>query len=50
MGVQPVFLSKEEAIDYAMWRACSRSGEIHILKLNGAVEGIIPFDETGRKP
>jgi hypothetical protein len=27
-GVQPVFLTKEQAIDYAQNRACFRSGEI----------------------
>jgi hypothetical protein len=30
-GVQPVFLSQEQAIDYASGRACFRSGEIRIL-------------------
>ena len=47
-GVQPVFLSKEQAIDYATGRACFRRGEIRILDSNGNVERIIPFDETGR--
>jgi len=47
LGVQPVFLSREQAIDYATCRACFRSGEIHILKSNGAVERIIPFDGDG---
>jgi hypothetical protein len=48
-GVQPVFLSKDQAIDYAICRACFRCGEIGILKSNGVVERVIPFDETGRK-
>ena len=48
-GVQPVFLSQEQAIDYATCRACFRSGEIRILDSNGTVERIIPFDETDRK-
>jgi hypothetical protein len=48
-GVQPVFLSKEQAIDYATCRACFRLGEIRILKSNGTVERIIPFDETERR-
>jgi hypothetical protein len=48
-GVQPVFLTQEQAIDYAMCRACFRSGEIRILKSNGAVERVIPFNETARK-
>jgi hypothetical protein len=37
-GVQPVFLSKAEAIDYAMCRACFRAGEIRVLDSNGAIE------------
>jgi hypothetical protein len=48
-GVQPVFLSQRQAIDYATCRACFRSGEIRILDSNGTVERIIPFDETDRK-
>jgi hypothetical protein len=44
-----VFLTQEQAIDYATCRACFRSGEIRVLDSNGAVEGIIPFDETGRR-
>jgi hypothetical protein len=47
--VQPVFLIQEEAIDYASCRACFRSGEIRILKSNGTVERIIPFNETDRR-
>jgi hypothetical protein len=30
-GVQPMFLSQEQAITYATCRACFRSGEIRIL-------------------
>lgn len=48
-GVQPVFLSQEQAIDYATCRACFRSGEIRILDSTGSVEPVIPFDETNRK-
>jgi hypothetical protein len=48
-GVQPVFLKKEQAIDYAQHRACFRSGEIRILDPNGAVERVIPFDDTDRR-
>jgi hypothetical protein len=48
-GVEPVFLKQEQAIDYATCRACFRSGEIRILKSDGAVERIIPFDETERR-
>jgi hypothetical protein len=49
LGVQPVFLNQEQAIGYAMTRACFRSGEIHILKSNGGVERIIPFNERDRR-
>jgi hypothetical protein len=48
-GVEPVFLSQGQAIDYATCRACFRAGEIRILKPNGTVEHIIPFNETARK-
>jgi hypothetical protein len=48
-GVEPVFLDQEQAIDYATCRACFRSGEIRILDSTGAVERIIPFNETDRK-
>jgi hypothetical protein len=47
--VQPVFLTKEEAIHYATSCACFRAGEIRILDSRGAVERIIPFDETERR-
>jgi hypothetical protein len=36
-------------IDYATCRACFRCGEIRILKSNGAVDRIIPFNETDRR-
>ena len=49
VGVQPVFLSQEQAIDYAICRACFRSGEIRMLKSNGTVERIIPFNDVDRK-
>ena len=48
-GVQPVFLSQEQAINYAQDRACFRSGEIRVLNSNGAVERVIPFSEADRK-
>ena len=48
-GVQPVFLNKDQPIDYATGRACFRSGEIRVVDSNGAVERVILFDETGRK-
>jgi hypothetical protein len=47
--VEPVFLEKEQAIDYAIGRACFRSGEIRIFNSSGCLEHIIPFDERGRK-
>jgi hypothetical protein len=48
-GVEPVFLKKEQAIDYATCRACFRSGEIRILDSSGNVERTIPFNEADRK-
>ena len=48
-GVEPVFPTKDGAIDYAEQRACFRSGEIHILDSTGNVEHVIPFDDTNRK-
>jgi hypothetical protein len=48
-GVQPVFLTQEQAIDYATGRACFRSGEIRVLDSNGAVDRIIPFSDADRK-
>ena len=48
-GVQPVFLTKEQAIDYAQNRACFRSGEIRILDSTGKVERTIKFTEADRK-
>ena len=47
-GVELVFLTKEQAIDYATGRVCFRSGEIRIVG-SGAVERIIPFNESDRK-
>lgn len=48
-GVEPVFLDQKQAIDYALTRACFRTGEIRVLDSSGAVERTIPFDETDRK-
>jgi hypothetical protein len=48
-GVEPVFSNQEQAIDYAIGRACFRSGEIRILEPSGAVTRIIPFSEADRK-
>ena len=49
LGVEPVFLNQEDAIDYATGRACFRSGEIRVLDSSGAVTRIIPFSETDRR-
>jgi len=38
LGVEPVFLDQEQAIDYATCRACFRSGEIRIMGSSGAIE------------
>jgi hypothetical protein len=48
-GVQPVFLTQEQAIDYAQGRACFRSGEIRILDSTGKIERTIHFSEAHRK-
>jgi len=48
-GVEPVFLNPNQAIDYAIGRACFRSGEIWILDAIGRVERGIPFSEANRK-
>jgi hypothetical protein len=44
-----VFPKKDQAIDYALNRACFRSGEIRVLDSSGNVERIIAFSETDRK-
>jgi hypothetical protein len=48
-GVEPVFLEKRQAIDYAETRACFRSGEIRVLDSTGKLERTIAFDEPDRK-
>jgi hypothetical protein len=48
-GVEPVFLAKDQAINYAENRAWFRSGEIRILDLSGNLEETIPFTEADRK-
>jgi hypothetical protein len=42
-GVEPVFLDKDQAINYA------RADEIRILDSSGEVERIVAFNETDRK-
>jgi hypothetical protein len=48
-GVEPVFLEKRQAIDYAETRACFRSGEIRVLDASGKLERTIGFNELNRK-
>jgi hypothetical protein len=48
-GVEPVFLSKDDAGSYAQTRAQFRTGEIRVLDSNGSVEHVIVFDESDRK-
>ena len=48
-GVEPVFLEKRQAINYAEGRAWFRSGEIRILDSSGNVESVIPFQRHGSK-
>jgi hypothetical protein len=48
-SVEPVFLEKRQAINYADNRASFRSGEIRILDPNGDIERTIPFNESNRK-
>jgi hypothetical protein len=48
-GVEPVFPTKDQAIDYAQQRAYFRAGEIHILDSTGNLERVIQFDDTNRK-
>ena len=47
-GVEPVFLEKRQAIDYAETRACFGSGEIRILDATGNIERTIAFSEADR--
>jgi hypothetical protein len=47
-GVQPVFPTKQDAIDYAQGRARFRTGEISVLDSTGNVEHTIGFSESGR--
>jgi len=47
-GVEPVFLSQEQAIGYAETRVCYRSGEIRVLDSDGNVERTIAFNQAAR--
>jgi len=48
-GVEPVFLEKDQAINYAENRASFRSGEFRILDSTGEIERTISFNEADRK-
>jgi hypothetical protein len=48
-GVQPVFLSQEQAIDYAQSRAGFRSGEVWILDFNWQSRADDPVQRNGEK-
>jgi hypothetical protein len=48
-GVEPVFLVKDQALDYARGRASFRSGEIRVLDSHGGVEETAFFSEAERK-
>ena len=48
-GVEPVFPTKNQAINYAENCAWFRSGEIRILDSTGNLEHTIQFTEADRK-
>ena len=48
-SVEPVFLKKDQVINYTHNRAGFRSGEIRIFDSSGNVEHTIPFNELNRK-
>jgi hypothetical protein len=48
-GVEPVFLEKRQAINYAENRASFRSGEIRVFNSSGGLERKIRFTEADRK-
>jgi hypothetical protein len=48
-GVEPVFLTKDQALSYAQNRASFRCGEIRVLDSRGNIERVISFSETDRK-
>jgi hypothetical protein len=45
-GVEPVFPSEVQAINYASNRASFRSGEIRVLDSNGNVTRTVRFSDT----
>jgi hypothetical protein len=48
-GVEPVFLLKNQALDYADCRASFRSGEIHVFDSAGDLEQTLPFADAERR-
>jgi hypothetical protein len=48
-GVEPVFLTKDDAIGYAQTRVRFRTGEIRVLDSTGNVERTFAFNEAYRK-
>jgi len=52
-GVEPYWTgesTKEDATGYAKARAKFGRGEIRVLKKDGSVENVIPFDATDSRP
>lgn len=49
IGVEPVFLERRQAVDYAKCRANFRSGEIRLFDPEGNLEETIPFNEGDRR-
>jgi hypothetical protein len=48
-GVEPVFLDRQQAVDYAKCRASFRSGEIQIFDQTGTLAETIQFNDHDRK-
>ena len=48
-GVEPVFPTKDDAINYAQTRARFHIGEIHVFDSTGNVERVIASSEADRK-
>jgi hypothetical protein len=49
LGVEPVFLQRDQAIGYAETRARLRTGEIRIFDSTGKVERVVAFDDANRR-
>jgi hypothetical protein len=48
-GIEPVFPTKDDAINYVQTRARFRTGQIRVLDSTGNVERTIAFNEADRK-